>query len=184
MLRTITGLFGVSALLIGFGFAGCSSTADRAATSGPDSSRKSTQPEIRKTQAQGSIEDMRRGVAPATPKDSPLKEIHFAFDSYDLRTDARATLKANAEWLRKNPAVRVDIEGHCDERGTTEYNLALGAKRAQAAADYLVALGVRPDRLAITSYGEEAPVCRENREGCWQRNRRDRFVARAEKPGV
>jgi peptidoglycan-associated lipoprotein len=93
-----------------------------------------------------------------------------------LEGEARETLKANADWLKKNPAARVEIEGHCDERGTNEYNLALGAKRAQAAKDYLVTLGIATERLSTISYGEEIPVCREQNESCWQQNRRDRFV--------
>jgi peptidoglycan-associated lipoprotein len=91
-------------------------------------------------------------------------------------------LKGNAEWLKRNPAVRVAIEGHCDERGTNEYNLALGANRAQAAKDYLVTLGVAAERLSTISYGEEVPVCTEKTEDCWQRNRRDRFVVTSAPP--
>ena len=72
----------------------------------------------------------------------PLKEIYFSFDRYDLEGEARETLKVNADWLKRNPAARIEIEGHCDERGTNEYNLALGAKRAQAAKDYLITLGI------------------------------------------
>ena len=90
--------------------------------------------------------------------------------------DARAVLRANADWLKNNPSARVEIEGHCDERGTNEYNLALGAKRAQAARDYLVSLGIAPDRLSTTSYGEEIPVCQGHSEDCWRQNRRARFV--------
>jgi peptidoglycan-associated lipoprotein len=105
-----------------------------------------------------------------------LKEIYFDYDRYDLRADARATLKGNADWLKGNPSVRIEIEGHCDERGTNEYNLALGAKRAQAAKDYLVSLGIVANRLSTISYGEEVPVCKEQNEECWQKNRRDRFV--------
>jgi peptidoglycan-associated lipoprotein len=78
----------------------------------------------------------------------------------------------------------VEIEGHCDERGNTEYNLALGAKRAEAAKDYLTTLGISPSRLSTISYGKEVPVCQEHNETCWQKNRRDRFVARAAKTGV
>jgi len=85
-------------------------------------------------------------------------------------------LRASAAWLKKNPSARAQIEGHCDERGTNEYNLALGAKRAQAAKDYLVSLGVAENRLSTVSYGEEIPVCGEATESCWQKNRRDRFV--------
>jgi peptidoglycan-associated lipoprotein len=96
--------------------------------------------------------------------------------------DTRETLKANAAWLRNNPAVIVDIEGHCDERGTNDYNMALGAKRAQAAMDYLTTLGIAADRLSTTSYGEEVPVCQEHTEECWVKNRRDRFVIQPTRP--
>jgi peptidoglycan-associated lipoprotein len=112
----------------------------------------------------------------------PLKEIFFEFDSYDLTSPARAILKANATWLRANPAVVVEIEGHCDERGTTDYNLALGAKRARTALNYLVSLGVSPTRIKTTSYGEELSVCKESSENCHQRNRRDRFVVMRSRP--
>jgi peptidoglycan-associated lipoprotein len=112
-----------------------------------------------------------------------LKEIYFDYDRYDVRTDARATLRGNADWLKSNGAVRVQIEGHADERGTNEYNLALGAKRAQAAKDYLVTLGIPESRLTTISYGEEVLVCRENTEECWQKNRRARFVPVAGRPG-
>jgi peptidoglycan-associated lipoprotein len=111
-----------------------------------------------------------------TPASGPLKDIYFSFDRYDLSPDARSTLKANAEWLRANPGLNIEIEGHCDERGTTDYNLALGAKRARAAMDYLVSLGVSPARIKTTSYGEEVAACKEASESCYQKNRRDRFV--------
>jgi peptidoglycan-associated lipoprotein len=128
----------------------------------------------------GSLEDARKGKAPVS--DGPLKEVYFAYDSFDLRPDARATLKTNADWLKANTAARVEIEGHCDERGTNEYNLALGAKRAQAAKDYLVSLGIAVGRLSTISYGEELQVCKEQTEDCWQKNRRDRFVVTAGRP--
>ncbi|MBI4489015.1 MAG: peptidoglycan-associated lipoprotein Pal [Deltaproteobacteria bacterium] len=126
-----------------------------------------------------SLEALRQGKSPAP---SPLKDIYFEFDRYDLRADARVTLKANAEWLKANPSARAEIEGHADERGTNEYNLALGVKRAQAAKDYLVTMGISGDRLSTISYGEEAPVCREHTEECWQRNRHDRFVVITGRP--
>lgn len=106
----------------------------------------------------------------------PLKDIHFAFDSYDLDEEARSILQGTAEWLRENPKSRVEIEGHTDERGTVEYNLALGARRAKAAKDYLVTLGIAANRLATISYGEELPLCREHTEACWAENRRCHFV--------
>ncbi len=123
-----------------------------------------------------SLDALRTGESSATPPSSPLKDIYFEFDRYQLRADARATLDANAQWLKEHPAVRVEIEGHCDERGTNEYNMGLAAKRAQAARDYLVSVGIAGHRLSPVSYGEEIPLCREPTESCWQKNRRDRFV--------
>lgn len=127
----------------------------------------------------GSLAERQQGKA---EQPGPLKEVYFAYDSFDLRQDARETLKTSADWLKANPAARVEIEGHCDERGTNEYNLALGAKRAQAAKDYLVSLGIPAARLSTISYGEELQVCKDQTEDCWQKNRRDRFVVSAGKP--
>lgn len=124
----------------------------------------------------GSLDALRQGKSTATPSASPLKDIFFEFDRYDLKPGARSTLRENAGWLKNNPSVRIEIEGHCDERGTNEYNLALGAKRAQSAKDYLVTLGIPAERLSTISYGEEIPVCKEHNEDCWRRNRHDRFV--------
>ncbi len=130
-----------------------------------------------------SLEAHREGKLPAS---GPLKNIYFDFDRYDLSASARDTLKANAEWLKGQPATTVEIEGHCDERGTGQYNLALGAKRAQAAKDYLTTLGVTEVRITTTSYGKELPACTEHSEECWQKNRHDRFVVKhtAASPGV
>jgi peptidoglycan-associated lipoprotein len=125
-----------------------------------------------------SLESLRTGEAVAG---GPLKDINFEFDSVALSESARATLKANADWLKSNSAARIQIEGHCDERGTAEYNMALGAKRAQSAMDYLATLGVAANRMTTISYGEEIPVCKEKTEECWARNRRDRFVISASK---
>ena len=104
-----------------------------------------------------------------------LGEIRFDYDRADIRADARPLLATNAEVLRRLDFLRVTIEGHCDELGTVEYNLALGQRRARAAYDYLVSLGVPADRLRTTSYGKESPVCSESTEECWARNRRARF---------
>ncbi|MGH7798001.1 MAG: peptidoglycan-associated lipoprotein Pal [Candidatus Binatia bacterium] len=162
---------------------GASTPSARQASGVSESKRKATSP-VSQAQAQTSLDALRRGESAGTPAGSPLKEIYFGFDRYDLSSDARSTLRSAGDWLRSNPAARVEIEGHCDERGTNEYNLALGAKRAQAAKDYLVSLGVATGRLSTISYGEEIPVCRDHSENCWQRNRRDRFVALPPKPGV
>ena len=128
------------------------------------------------TTGASSLKQLQEGKTASTPESSPLKDIYFEFDRADLRGDARDTLRSNADWLKSNPSARVEIEGHCDERGTNEYNLALGAKRAQAAKDYLVSLGIGGERLSTISYGEEIPVCREQAESCWHQNRRARFV--------
>jgi peptidoglycan-associated lipoprotein len=106
----------------------------------------------------------------------PLTDIYFDYDAFDLSNDARNTLQSHAEWLKKNSAAKVEIEGHCDERGTVEYNLALGAKRAKATRDYLVNVGVDPNQLSTISYGEELPTCKESTESCWQQNRRAHFL--------
>ncbi|OLD27812.1 MAG: peptidoglycan-associated lipoprotein [Candidatus Rokubacteria bacterium 13_1_20CM_2_69_58] len=107
-----------------------------------------------------------------------LKDIHFDFDKYDVRPDAARTLDANAAWLKSNGNQLLLIEGHCDERGTNEYNLALGERRAKSAMNYLVSQGVQASRITIISYGEERPLCTEHTETCWAQNRRDHFLVK------
>ncbi|MDY6849894.1 MAG: peptidoglycan-associated lipoprotein Pal [Thermodesulfobacteriota bacterium] len=104
-----------------------------------------------------------------------LQRIFFEFDQYTLSAEARRTLADNAEYLKENPQIKVLIEGHCDERGSDEYNLALGEKRAQAVKNYLVSLGVEPGRLSVISYGEELPLDPGRGEEAWSRNRRAEF---------
>lgn len=133
----------------------------------------------KETASSSSLEAARRDTTPAA---SPLRDIYFDFDRYDLKADARETLKTNADWLKANPSARVEVEGHCDERGTNEYNLALGAKRAQAAKDYLASLGISKERLSTISYGEELPACKDKTEECWQKNRRARFAVITARP--
>jgi peptidoglycan-associated lipoprotein len=106
-----------------------------------------------------------------------LADVHFDFDRYDIRPADARTLDANAGWLKKNDGL-ILIEGHCDERGTNEYNLALGERRAQAAMNYLVAQGVSAARISTISYGKERPVCAGHDEGCWARNRRAHFLVK------
>ena len=107
-----------------------------------------------------------------------LQDIYFDFDRYDIRPGDARILDANAVWLRANPSALVLIEGHCDERGTDAYNLALGDRRARSAMTYLVSRGVRATRITILSYGEERPVCREHTEMCWAKNRRAHFLVK------
>jgi peptidoglycan-associated lipoprotein len=106
-----------------------------------------------------------------------LQPVYFDFDRSFIRDDARPVMKANAEWLKANPKVKVKIEGNCDERGTKEYNQALGQRRAASAKKYLTDLGISGKRISLISYGKEKPICNEHNEECWQKNRRDDLVA-------
>ena len=101
--------------------------------------------------------------------------IYFDFDKSNIRPDAEATLQRKLPWLNANPGMRIRIEGNADERGSDEYNLALGQRRAASAKKWLVDHGVAADRFDLVSYGEERPVCTEHNEACWQQNRRDDF---------
>jgi peptidoglycan-associated lipoprotein len=126
--------------------------------------------------------------APPPPVEQPkgptddelfLKEVRDAYfdtDKSDLRPDARASLSKTADFLKNYPRFKVTIEGHCDERGSTEYNLGLGDRRANAVKQYIVSLGVSADRIATVSFGKEKPFCNESNESCWQQNRRGHFV--------
>ena len=115
---------------------------------------------------------------------SQLEPIYFDFDKSDIRADAARTLQTNANWFRSNPNYLILIEGHCDERGTNEYNLALGERRARSTMNYLVAQGVASSRMTIISYGEERPVCTEHNEACWQKNRRAAFLVKETVPSA
>jgi len=124
-------------------------------------------------------------AAPATPprpsefaENANLKDVFFDFDKYDIRPNDAKTLDANAAWLKSNDNL-VLIEGHCDERGTNEYNLALGERRAKSTMNYLVAQGVQASRITIISYGKERPTCTEHTEDCWAKNRRSHFLTKA-----
>ncbi len=116
------------------------------------------------------------GAGDISVPSSDFKTAYFDFDSFSLRADAREALKSNAQWLKDNPSAKVQIEGHCDERGTTEYNLALGEKRANAVREYLKRLGVSSGRLTVISYGEERPSDPGHDESAWSQNRRATFI--------
>jgi peptidoglycan-associated lipoprotein len=105
-----------------------------------------------------------------------LQDVYFEFDKSDLTESARQILKQNADWINGSPGVRIQIEGHTDERGTEEYNLALGERRARTVKNYLISLGVDPGRLYTISYGEELPVNPEHNEAAWSQNRRAHFL--------
>ncbi len=125
--------------------------------------------------------------APEVAKEAPvekaaaaaagLQPVYFDFDKSFIRDDAKSVMKANAEWLKANPNVKIKIEGNCDERGTKEYNQALGQRRASSAKKYLTDMGISGSRISLISYGKEKPVCTQSTEECWQKNRRDDLVA-------
>jgi peptidoglycan-associated lipoprotein len=125
-------------------------------------------------------------AAPSTTPPAPsefretdsLKDVFFDFDKYDVRASDAKVLDTNATWLKTNNSL-VLIEGHCDERGTNEYNLALGERRAKATMNYLVGQGVQANRITIISYGKERPTCTEHSEACWAKNRRSHFLVKA-----
>ena len=145
----------------------------------PKNSEVTASPEAQKEHAAapaapaGSSEDAKERAMAA---EGGLQPIYFDFDKSFLRDDARSVMKKNAEWLKSNPKAKVKIDGNCDERGTVEYNQALGQRRAVSAKKYLTQMGVASSRIALISFGKEKPVCNESTEGCWQKNRRDDLV--------
>jgi peptidoglycan-associated lipoprotein len=144
--------------------AGCS-TPKPAATEAPPSGPAGPQTSETQTSSvvAGSEQDLKVNVGDT---------VHFEFNAYNIKDEDKGTLQRQAAWLQKYPAVRVTVEGDCDERGTREYNLALGARRANAVKEYLVSLGVSSGRVDTISYGKEHPICTESTEDCWAQNRR------------
>jgi peptidoglycan-associated lipoprotein len=114
--------------------------------------------------------------APEPDFNQEVRDAYFDYDKADIRPDARASLSTTADFLKKYASIKVTIEGHCDERGSTEYNLGLGDRRANAVKQYLVSLGISADRIGTVSFGKEKPFCMEHNEACWQQNRRGHFV--------
>jgi peptidoglycan-associated lipoprotein len=154
----------ISAMAAALLLAACAS--DEAANSGGANAGGSSSTNNGITQGAvtpGSVEDFQQNVG---------DRVFFETDRYDLSAEAQSQLQKQAGWLKQYPAVTVTIEGHCDERGTREYNLALGERRANAVANYLTALGVDAGRLSVISYGKERPQCTESNEACWAQNRR------------
>lgn len=110
-----------------------------------------------------------------------LRDVFFGYDSWTITEDGRQALSRDAEWMKSNPSAVVKVEGHCDERGTSAYNLVLGEKRAKAVRNYLVELGVGANRLSVVSYGKERPFCNDHAEACYQQNRRGHLVLKTGK---
>ncbi|MDP2157496.1 MAG: peptidoglycan-associated lipoprotein Pal [Nitrospirota bacterium] len=117
-----------------------------------------------------------KGQQYAESKESMFSDILFDYDKYDVKETYKQTLQSVSSWMAKNSTARLSIEGHCDERGTNEYNLALGDRRAKSVKDYLVSLGVASGRIDVISYGEEKPACKEQTDDCWAKNRRAHFT--------
>ena len=111
--------------------------------------------------------------------EQPLGDVFFDYDKSVVRDEGRGPLQRNADWLRRWTSTRITVEGHCDSRGSGEYNIALGERRASAVKEYLVNLGIPADRILTVSKGKEQPFCREEGEGCWQQNRRGHFIVTA-----
>jgi peptidoglycan-associated lipoprotein len=148
-------------------------------------SSASTPPQPTASQGTGSLAGAdRSGASDARPAPvefsavRDLVDVHFDFDKYAIRPRDAEILDANARWLRANADARILIEGHCDERGTEEYNLSLGDRRAKAAVDYLVAQGIAAARFVTISYGKERPQCSDRSEACWAKNRRAHFLVK------
>lgn len=126
------------------------------------------------------MEDIRAEQAAAAAA-AGLRDVYFAYDSFAISEEGRQVLARNAEWVKGNPGAQLRIEGHCDDRGTSAYNLVLGEKRAKAARNYLVELGVTPNHLSIVSYGKERPVCKDHTESCYAQNRRGHLLLKVGK---
>jgi peptidoglycan-associated lipoprotein len=124
------------------------------------------------------MDDPREQAASAA---AGFRDVFFSYDSWTISEDGRQVLSRDAEWMKSNPSALVKVEGHCDERGTVAYNLVLGEKRAKAARNYLVELGVGANRLSVVSYGKERPSCNEHAESCYQQNRRGHLVVKTGK---
>jgi peptidoglycan-associated lipoprotein len=148
-----------------------------------EAERRAKEKELREKEEAAKKEFEKSLIAKKTPgiegivyESSMLKDIHFDFDKYNIRPEDAEILKENAAILKKYPNLKIQIEGHCDERGTNEYNLALGERRANSAKNYLISLGISPDRLSTISYGEERPLDPGHNEEAWAKNRRAHFV--------
>jgi peptidoglycan-associated lipoprotein len=143
--------------------AGCTTKPQATAETPPPAATGPMTSETQSSVVAGSEQDLKVNVGDT---------VHFAYDQFAVQDEDKTTLQRQAAWLQKFPAVRVSVEGHCDERGTREYNLALGARRANAVKEYLVSLGVSSARVDTISYGKERPICTESDESCWAQNRR------------
>jgi len=183
MRRVHTGLVAAVAGLttVAFMMSGCPKTPKTATQTAPfgDERPQAVAPSVEEISPPPmGAEEGQPEALPTETKVSGLADVYFEFDRSELTPAARASLEQNAKWLIGHPNSAVTVEGHADERGTNEYNLALGERRAQAVKRVLVALGVTSAKLSTVTYGEEQPVCRDHQDSCWQKNRRAHFAVR------
>jgi peptidoglycan-associated lipoprotein len=174
-------LCAVAVVLAATVYAGCGKKAPPPAPPAPPPAVPATPPpapapETPEAQQADEYERIRAMASDEIERLGLLADIHFDYDEYNLRDSDREVLNRNAEALKKFDFIKITIEGHCDERGSVEYNLALGERRARAAFEYLASLGVAADRMKTVSYGKEIPLCQDSNEECWARNRRDHFA--------
>ena len=162
MLKFSTG-FQVAAIASVILIAGCTTKPQATAETPPPVSSGPTTSETQSSVVAGSEQDLKVNVGDT---------VHFGYNQFSVQDEDKTTLQRQAAWLQKYPAIRVTVEGNCDERGTREYNLDLGARRANSVKEYLVSLGVSSDRVDTISYGKERPICTESDESCWAQNRR------------
>ena len=180
--RGLTVVFTVACLLI-FVMSGCQK---RVVTKPDESSQQQQQQQQQKDQEKvtekkldqkvESVDVTDKGSQYIESKESPFSDILFDYDQYVVKDVYKQLAQSVSGWMAKNSTARLLIEGNCDERGTNEYNLALGDRRAKAVKDYLVSFGIASSRIDVISYGEEKPVCAEQTEGCWAKNRRAHFT--------
>jgi peptidoglycan-associated lipoprotein len=170
-------------LVFAFGLVACqkraATKADTAPQVEPQAVEKKDQEKVTESKIDSKVESVDvkdKDGQYAESKESMFSDILFDYDKYDVADTYKPVLKSVSSWMAKNTSARLSIEGHCDDRGTNEYNLALGDRRAKAVKDYLVSLGVASDRINVISYGEERPLCSEQTEACWAKNRRAHFT--------
>ncbi len=165
-------------LALALGTSGCAKRPAVAVATAPAPTGAATPPAAEPARPEPAAAPVPRPAPAEFGPNDALRMIHFEFDKADIRPDDASIIEANARWLRDNPGHIVLVQGHCDERGTNEYNLALGERRARSAMNFLVAQGVASARFTVVSYGEERPLCREESETCWAQNRRAMFFIR------
>ena len=161
-----------------------SSNALRGLEKNPSEERLSSEANTMTAQADSGLADRQMGevrTEQAAAEAAGLRDVFFAYDSFVITEDARHALSHDAEWIKAHPGVQLKIEGHCDERGTSAYNLVLGEKRAKVVRNYLVELGVSSNQLAVVSYGKERPFCMDHSESCYSQNRRGHIVIKSSK---